>query len=202
MMYSNCLIEALKAKLKDPKNVHIFFVPKKFGGGATHFMWFNEVTHKYYHSVATDQNCGKNFWHKVWHKQKIKEVDESLFNAFIYKRFCFCKMRERKRIAKKMHLRLARINTDWNRSRPDNQKLPSESDMEFLKAVFKKEPKFKVVTLYSISERDLEILDYETLYNLSKSEDIKWRFLNLFEDDFEEFYANRCSYADAKSLNG
>ena len=26
----------------------------------------------------------KNFWHKVWHKQKIKEVDESLFNAFIY----------------------------------------------------------------------------------------------------------------------
>lgn len=200
-MYSNCLFEAIKAKIKDPKNVHIFLVPKNFGGGATHFMWFNEKTQKYYHSVATDLNSYKKFWHKILHNHKIKEVDEALFNAFIYKRFCFSTMNERKKIAKKMHLRLAKINTDWQRSKPDNPKIPSENDIQFLKTVFKKEPKFKVVTLFSISERDLELLDYNKLLALSKTVDLKWRFLSLFEDDFDQFYANRCSYVDADSLN-
>ncbi len=50
-MYSNCLFEAFKAKFKDPKNVYIFKVLKRFGGDATHFMWYNEKSAKYYHSV-------------------------------------------------------------------------------------------------------------------------------------------------------
>ena len=52
-MYSNCLFEAIKAKIKDPKNVYIFRVPKRFSGGAIHFMWYDGK--KYYHSVMTDR---------------------------------------------------------------------------------------------------------------------------------------------------
>lgn len=38
--YSNCLIEALKAKIKNPKNVHIHKVPAKWNHEIfPHFWW-------------------------------------------------------------------------------------------------------------------------------------------------------------------
>ena len=38
-MYSNCLIEAIKAKVRDPKAVRIIYLPKKWNNGVRHFMW-------------------------------------------------------------------------------------------------------------------------------------------------------------------
>ena len=67
-MYSNCLFEAIKAKIKDPKNVYIFRVPKRFGGGAIHFMWYDGK--KYYHSVMTDRTNVK-WYKKLWHNQEV-----------------------------------------------------------------------------------------------------------------------------------
>lgn len=42
-MYSNCLVEAIKAKIKDPKAVRIIYLPKKWNNGARHFMWIKGV---------------------------------------------------------------------------------------------------------------------------------------------------------------
>lgn len=39
MSYSNCLFEALKAKLKDPKNVYIYLLPPSLNKGRWHFYW-------------------------------------------------------------------------------------------------------------------------------------------------------------------
>lgn len=37
---SNCLIEAMKAKLKNPKKVRITFIPARYTGGIyPHFLW-------------------------------------------------------------------------------------------------------------------------------------------------------------------
>lgn len=41
-MYSNCLFEAIKVKLKDPKNVHIYLLPPKLNKGRYHFYWIDE----------------------------------------------------------------------------------------------------------------------------------------------------------------
>lgn len=37
--YSNCLIEAIKAKVKDPFRIKIMYVPPKGNGIIGHFMW-------------------------------------------------------------------------------------------------------------------------------------------------------------------
>ncbi|MGN0729048.1 hypothetical protein [Treponema sp.] len=43
--YSNCLFEAVRAKIKDWKNIKIMFIPKKYNdSGSFHFMWANVKT--------------------------------------------------------------------------------------------------------------------------------------------------------------
>lgn len=49
MFYSNCLIEALKAKIKNPSKVSITYVPKS-EKGSCHFMW-TDGEHDYDFSV-------------------------------------------------------------------------------------------------------------------------------------------------------
>lgn len=45
--YSNCLLEAVKAKLKDWKDIKIFYIPKKFNDTKCfHFMWKNTKTNE------------------------------------------------------------------------------------------------------------------------------------------------------------
>ena len=47
--YSNCLLEAIKAKLKDWKNIKILFIPKRFNDeNLCHFMWLNTSSNKLY----------------------------------------------------------------------------------------------------------------------------------------------------------
>ena len=59
MNYSNCLAEALKAWIKDPKNVKIIYLPKKWNHGAKHFLWVKGG--KVYHYEARNQNNRKLF---------------------------------------------------------------------------------------------------------------------------------------------
>lgn len=51
-MYSNCLFEALKAKIKNPKNVHIDYIPPKFNHGFFHFFW-KEGDYVYHYTENT-----------------------------------------------------------------------------------------------------------------------------------------------------
>lgn len=48
-MYSNCLFEALKAKIKHPNTVQIIFLKRKVFGKYSHFMWkeADKVKHAY-----------------------------------------------------------------------------------------------------------------------------------------------------------
>ena len=48
---SNCFFEALKAKLKDWKNVEIIYLPKElaFRSRFGHFLWKNKATNDYFH---------------------------------------------------------------------------------------------------------------------------------------------------------
>lgn len=66
--YSNCLFEAIKAKLKDPKNVKIHYVGKDLIN-STHFYWYN-LSENIRYGVYS-------FTHKTKLKQKV------LFKGFI-----------------------------------------------------------------------------------------------------------------------
>lgn len=49
LIFSNCLIEALKAKLHDWKNIKIIYLPKKYSfSSSCHFMWQDLKTKKIY----------------------------------------------------------------------------------------------------------------------------------------------------------
>jgi hypothetical protein len=67
MFYSNCLIEALKAKLKNPRKVKITFIPKS-EKGSCHFMW-SDGEHDYDFGVERDIK-----WYEVlWFKGEIRK---------------------------------------------------------------------------------------------------------------------------------
>lgn len=85
--YSNCLFEAIKAKLKDPKNVKIHFLGKQLTG-TMHWYWYNL-------SDAPEDRGVYSFTHKAKLKQRI------LFKGFIncdtfnmWESFLFHKMKK------------------------------------------------------------------------------------------------------------
>lgn len=48
-MYSNCLIEAIKAKLKDPLNIKLGIIEPRINGGNLHFYWIDNKEKRVYH---------------------------------------------------------------------------------------------------------------------------------------------------------
>lgn len=77
-MYSNCLFEALKAKLKNWKNVKIFSIPKAFNQGHFHFFWLDKSTNTVNHfSALNEKHCNLLF------KGKYKKVSLENFEYSI-----------------------------------------------------------------------------------------------------------------------
>lgn len=97
MKYSNCLIEAIVAWMKDPKNVKIIYLPKKWNNGRRHFLWIKGD--KVYHYEAKNKNNRKLFFSGIY-----KEQDLDTFEAFILRRLSFNPDIDKKIVAKKLHL--------------------------------------------------------------------------------------------------
>jgi len=72
MFYSNCLFEALKAKIKDPKHVEIILVPPSLNHGSLHFFWKKQG--KIFH--FTNKNLKRT---KIWFNGEIKQYDMRSF---------------------------------------------------------------------------------------------------------------------------
>ena len=77
-MKSNCLFEAIKAKLKNPKEVRIICLPKKWNDNVLHFMWIKN------NSVFHYENLNEKF--QLFFNGKIKEQPLDTFEAFFLKR--------------------------------------------------------------------------------------------------------------------
>lgn len=78
-MYSNCLFEALKAKIKDPKNVKVLLIPPSINQGRIHFCW--SLEDRIYH--YTDTTNKKN---QIWFSGKLKNYDKRYFEGLIIMR--------------------------------------------------------------------------------------------------------------------
>lgn len=95
MHRSNCLIEALKAKLKDPLNVKIISPKKEWNGGYRHFYWVKKD--KVFHYEAKDENTSFLF------QGRLKEQSMSTFESFWLRKLAITKPKlDKVEVAKRM----------------------------------------------------------------------------------------------------
>lgn len=80
-MYSNCLIEAIKAKIKDPKNIKILKVNRIVSGAGTHYMWYSVKDRTYSHFVWATEKHNRN-----WYKGKTVVIAEKDFQRHLVER--------------------------------------------------------------------------------------------------------------------
>lgn len=81
MFYSNCLLESMKAKIKDPKKVKLTFIPPTKKHPLPHWMW-TDGKNDYDFGVERDLK----WYESLWFKGEITKRELG-FNRR-WKRFC------------------------------------------------------------------------------------------------------------------
>jgi len=164
MKYSNCLIEALKAWIKDPKNVKIIYLPKKWNNDRRHFLWLKND--KVYHYEALDKNNKKLFF-----KGTYKEQDLNTFEAFILHRLGYKPSIDKKIVAKKLHLPSLKKEgfLNWTCYCPMDNILSFPEKNKICKYVFiHDESGVRSVPIDSLNKDDFEF--------------IEWKYLSPYDD--------------------
>lgn len=158
-MYSNCLIEALKAKIKDPKNVHIIYLPKKWNMGINHYMWVKDGM--VYHYTHDKVNTKQQYLFKGYVKKQSMEA----FEAFILRQNRFCFEKDRIKFAKK--LRFPSINKpgylEWERYLPGDGMNNFPEKNRICKYVYVTDSNtiMKVVEIESLKKEDIKDMDWK-----------------------------------------
>ena len=79
--WSNCLLEAIKAKLKDWKNIDIIYISaKKNDVNCPHWMWLNKKT-----GEVEDFHCDsylEHWWNFFWWKGWIRSMSRESFERW------------------------------------------------------------------------------------------------------------------------
>lgn len=97
-MYSNCLLEAIKAKLRHPKTVHILYLPRKWNDGNLHFMWIKDDCIYHYEALKSSA--------KLFFKGKFKHQSLETFEAVILRHLARTRPKLKKEfVAKRLHFR-------------------------------------------------------------------------------------------------
>ena len=166
-MMSNCLFEAIKAKLKNPK-AKIIFLSKKENNGNNHFLW--KVDGKVYHYERLDKSCKSFFFNGT-----IKVQDEEIFEAFILKRFKnkgFDVVKAAKKYGFKSINEPGYLN--WITYCPDfdENNLPKENKLAQLVLIAKDDK----IEAKKISE-----------CNLGDESFIKWKYVSPYSDEWDCF---------------
>lgn len=144
MRYGNCLIAALFAKIKDPKNVKIIYMPKKLnfeGRHGCHFLWKNEKENKVYHYIHDDDGTFNLFY-----KGKTKCLDSKTFKLFMYKRISEYSQRVRKKYSKNFGVDFE-DEMNWHfielDGLPNNVDRPKGIVLDYVQVLYGKHPNWK-----------------------------------------------------------
>ena len=163
-MYSNCLIEAVKAKIKDPK-VGIIYLPKKWNNGSRHFMWIKGD--KVYHYTHGGSERASFLF-----KGTIEEQSFETFEAFILHRVG-CKWEiDKKVVGEKLGLSSVKKEgyLNWSRYWPEEGLIDFPEKNKICKYVLVSD---EVNRIRSVKIEDL------------KKEEIKymdWKYLSPYDD--------------------
>ena len=176
-MYSNCLFEAIKAKIKDPKNVMIIKLPK-IATNRGHWGWTDGEY--FYHSY----NTNRKWYNKWWHPSKTKKVEFAVFESFILKYLRYQNIKTKRKIIKNLHLRSNEfVSNKWTLVWVDEREkfLPKKEIVDYLKKIQKGSVYFKV-----IENKIPKIVSYEELLQIKGF--FKWKIVSAFDEDWEAFY--------------
>lgn len=85
MRYSNCLVEAIKAKIKDPKNIDLCFLPAKLNKGRFHIFWIDKSKKEpvvyHYKTLTFEESCWID---RIWYRGEYKIFyNWRIFQSFI-----------------------------------------------------------------------------------------------------------------------
>lgn len=183
IFYSNCLFEALKAKIKNPKNVKIFIVPRKLNErNSIGFHCFWKID-----DIAYDFKCEstvKYFWQLFLFKGYIRA------NNFVnYERLVYWSLEDHlKKISKNLGKKLGiedpysyrerpkpfPMESRWNKVREDKAIDKFFEDNE-VQVFYKDENGNKHITYAVVHNGKVDIGNYKPLY-------IKWA---LFADPYD-----------------
>lgn len=174
-MKSNCLFEALKAKLRNPKGVKMFKVPKELNDN-THFMW--REGDFYYHAYI--KNYDK--FHFLF-DFKIKKIPAYVFESFAIDLIQFQNEKIKRRVAKTTALKFAEMKNEWGWCivKYRSKCLPKQSDLTYYEKVLRQPLKFKIC-----QNGEMKTM---TLKEMKKiKDDFEWKFIGLFDPDFDRVY--------------
>ena len=174
MKYSNCLFEALKAKIKNSK-VKVFKAPKEIND-CCHFMWCDNEFYYHAYNFKKTRNI-------VFYEYKTKRIPRHVFESFTLNYLKFKSKEEKEKIGKVCGLKITKSHSEWDWK---IEGCPIEVDakfVDFYKKVVKKDLLFKVC-----KNNKMEIVDYETL---SKKEgEFEYKAVDVFDDDWERLNRN------------
>lgn len=198
--YSNCLIEAIKAKLKDWKNVRILYIPNHFNisrGG--HFVWkdkTNDPNGKYYIEFCAMNNKHNHFFFKGNVSATPREEIHRMLNLAL------CRNKKLRKVENKFDFKFNQHKAnlffndlgkyDWNSNDPDVSPLPKANEFRINKIDFKPtyryEPtKLEPMVIGAVKDKSTGEYIYKC-YKFDKNGDLitngdliewwKWRLFN------------------------
>ena len=187
MKYSNCLIEALKAKLKDWRHIRLIVIGKGLQTRSHHFAWTDGEY--YYHSYSQNPK----WWTRYWYKPTIRKVPWITFESWVCDRLKGQERSLQLKVLKKLGIHLADIpNTDGKEyfvvcTAGD---LPKEEDVRYMEKLFRGKVFIKIVQ----EEKEMKVLTYEQFW---KSKFVKsdmcysWRYVTPMDSpDYEALYGD------------
>ena len=193
--YSNCLFEALKAKIKDPKHIRIIRFPKVLTGHL-HFGWTDGEY--FYHSYDPIYNKRSRIGKKLTfflYRIRTKKVPYLVFQSYWVDHLRCEPLDIQKKVIKKYCPRFASIpgvfpdeGWQWG-GYGKNDTLPKEEDVRYMEKLFRGTVFIKV----SKTNEYIKTMKYEELLEFAKNQDEdsfwRWRYVTVMDTpDFEGLY--------------
>lgn len=158
-MISNCLIEAIKAKIKDPKNTRIIYLYPKINTGFWHFLWVKDGKVRHFEDLKGMEGRGLLF------KGEYKEQDFESFEAFVLRRrlkiYTF-KVDRIEKLARKC--RFPSVNKEgflkWSRYWPSEELYDKPVENKISNLVMIKTKKSRDIKVIKVKDFDKKGYDY------------------------------------------
>ena len=187
-MRSNCLFEAIKAKLKNWNNIKIIPISKKIArGNCTHFIWYSKKNKTYSHFVwATEKH------NSFYYEGKTVTISEKDFQRYIVERgirlYNTDDNKKFFKFLKKWNIPFININgaaNDFILMSRSFEQIPTKEEYDYLTDFFRKELPIKIVTTdnelkYTTFNKLIEMLD-GTDYKFITPFDTEFRHSNIWE---------------------
>lgn len=165
-MYSNCLIEALKAKIKDPKNTRIIYLSPKNNKGNWHFFWIKNDTVHHYSDPNARNDPGLFF--KGIYKESSLEAFEATFLKVNMMHYAYSDTNKIVEYAKKLKLPSTTKEgyLAWSRYWPEEGLLDKPVENKICKKVMiadKAKNNIQIVDIKDFDSKNFEYCDWKYL---------------------------------------